>query len=310
MTVFRAPTAIVLMYHRIVDNGRDPFWLHVSPDQFTAHLEVVTASCDVVPFARIRESFRGRRRVAITFDDGYQDNLETAAPALESFGVPATVFVVSDLLDGTRSFWWDRLEHLLLDGPDRPPVDLDVDGRTVTLQLDGRQSRERCLQHLAARLRPLTDAERERVLDQLATSIGTEAGHCRCHAHLSGPQIVELSQRPGIEIGAHTRSHACLRTLGRSAQIAEVAGSRRALEAAVGVPVTTFAYPYGSHDSWDRSSVGAARAAGITLAATTITGDVTAATDRLRIPRVAVRGWAGESFAEHLEHWFRGGRSE
>jgi len=39
-------------------------------------------------------------RVLITFDDGYRDNLEVAAPVLEEFGLPATFFVTSAFIDG------------------------------------------------------------------------------------------------------------------------------------------------------------------------------------------------------------------
>jgi peptidoglycan/xylan/chitin deacetylase (PgdA/CDA1 family) len=37
-------------------------------------------------------------RVAITFDDGYMDNLEVAAPILVSLGLPFTVFVTSEFV--------------------------------------------------------------------------------------------------------------------------------------------------------------------------------------------------------------------
>lgn len=310
MRVLRPERAIVLMYHRVVDNGRDPFWLHVTPSQFDEQLEVLAATCDVVPLERIREPFRGRRRVAITFDDGYLDNLEAAAPAMERAGTPATVFVVSDLLVGTRPFWWDRLEHLLLDTDRTVPVEVTLHGRTRRVDLGDPGARERALQLLAGALRPLDAAEREDLLDALADELGVDVGGCACHAHLSGDQVLELAARPGIAIGAHTRTHACLRALPASAQVAEIAGSRRALSEALGQDVRTFAYPFGSHDSWDRTTVAAAARAGVELAVTTISGGVGRATPALRVPRVAVRGWDGATFAEHLETWFRGGVTE
>ena len=41
---------------------------------------------------------------AITFDDGYRDNLEIAAPILKRRGLPATLFVASGFIDGGIMF--------------------------------------------------------------------------------------------------------------------------------------------------------------------------------------------------------------
>jgi len=310
MRVFSAPKAIVLMYHRVVDLGRDPFWLHVRPDHFVEHLDVLRSTCDVVPLHEIRTPGSGRRRVAITFDDGYDDNLAVAAPALADAEVPATVFIVSDLLAGTRAFWWDRLEHQILDGQNAGIIELDLPGNPLRVDLRTAERRDRALHALGSLLRPMSTTARESVLDQLAAHAGVVNGHCGCHAHLDHQGIVALANSPGISIGAHTRSHACLAALDPAAQRAEIAGSRRALESAVGRPVPTFAYPYGSYDSWNRSSVAAARDSGVRMAVTTITGDVSRTTSRFTVPRIAVRGVDRAQFVDQLGVWFRGGRTE
>ena len=58
----------------------------------------------------------------------------------------------------------------------------------------------------------------------------------------------------GFEFGAHTQTHADLSLLGEHAAVSEIHGSRQDLEAILGCPVTSFAYPYG------RASAGAERA--------------------------------------------------
>ena len=52
--------------------------------------------------------------MAITFDDGYANNLYQAKPLLEKYQIPATVFVATDYLEKPREFWWDELERIIL----------------------------------------------------------------------------------------------------------------------------------------------------------------------------------------------------
>jgi peptidoglycan/xylan/chitin deacetylase (PgdA/CDA1 family) len=48
------------------------------------------------------------RHLAITFDDGYRDNFENAAPILERLSLPATFFIVSQWIGSDVVPWWDR----------------------------------------------------------------------------------------------------------------------------------------------------------------------------------------------------------
>lgn len=89
----------------------------------------------------------------------------------------------------------------------------------------------------------------------------------------------------GMELGAHTRTHARLTLLDDAALADEIGGSRRALQDTFGVPVSQFCYPWGSHD--DRV-VDAVRAAGFEGATTTQRGRARAGVDPLRVPRVHV----------------------
>jgi peptidoglycan/xylan/chitin deacetylase (PgdA/CDA1 family) len=47
-------------------------------------------------------------RLAITFDDGYEDFARNALPELERFGFPAIVFVVPEAVDRRTTFPWYR----------------------------------------------------------------------------------------------------------------------------------------------------------------------------------------------------------
>jgi peptidoglycan/xylan/chitin deacetylase (PgdA/CDA1 family) len=79
-------------------------------------------------------------------------------------------------------------------------------------------------------------------------------GYAR-HQCLTAEQIRHWS-RKGIEFGAHSRNHPDLTTLAEAELLDEVAGSRSDLENVVGLPVISFAYPYGSYNSTVADCVG------------------------------------------------------
>ncbi len=83
----------ILLYHRVASPAFDPQCLAVTPDHFQEHMRILRQRCLPVPLDRIwppRPSASGRCPVAVTFDDGYSDNLTAALPVLEAEEVPAT----------------------------------------------------------------------------------------------------------------------------------------------------------------------------------------------------------------------------
>jgi peptidoglycan/xylan/chitin deacetylase (PgdA/CDA1 family) len=99
----------ILGYHRVAE-GRDA--LCVSPADFAAQMQAV-ARLDAEPIRLdaaldlLARPVAGRY-VAVTFDDGYHDNLTAGVPILERHGIPATIFVPSAIIDGARPFGWYR----------------------------------------------------------------------------------------------------------------------------------------------------------------------------------------------------------
>jgi len=71
---------------------------------FRANFQVVTLG-DFVARLERRDPVGGM--LAITFDDGYLDNFEIAAPVLERLSLPATFFVATRLIDSKAIPWWD-----------------------------------------------------------------------------------------------------------------------------------------------------------------------------------------------------------
>jgi peptidoglycan/xylan/chitin deacetylase (PgdA/CDA1 family) len=102
---------LVLTFHRVSDDLAEDGLTRSSRDFerfcrfFQANFDVVTLS-EIVSRLERREALAGA--VAITFDDGYLDNFEIAAPILQGLSLPATFFVVTQFMGSETVAWWDR----------------------------------------------------------------------------------------------------------------------------------------------------------------------------------------------------------
>ena len=103
----------VLTYHQINDPANDHST--VSPAAFRQQMEHLKQHYCVVP---LEEAVAGvsrpgcvRRLVAITFDDGYQDNATIAAPILQSLGLPAALFIATNMIGSQRPFPHDVVQR-------------------------------------------------------------------------------------------------------------------------------------------------------------------------------------------------------
>jgi peptidoglycan/xylan/chitin deacetylase (PgdA/CDA1 family) len=101
---------------------------------------------------------------------------------------------------------------------------------------------------------------------------------------LSADQVRQLDQA-GMDVGDHTAHHVDLRLLAPTELRAETSGSRRALERVLGHPIYYFAYPFGAYND---AVVSAVRAAGFTMAYSTVGGITEATSAPLTMPRVHV----------------------
>lgn len=95
----------ILSYHGIHDLPSNPY--AVSTADFTRHMEYVAQACAVLPLDDLVERLRRVEPVptcaiAITIDDGYRDVYSHAYPVLRRLGLPATVFLPVNYIDGKR----------------------------------------------------------------------------------------------------------------------------------------------------------------------------------------------------------------
>jgi peptidoglycan/xylan/chitin deacetylase (PgdA/CDA1 family) len=195
----------ILGYHGVSERSEhDLYNLLVAPADFRAHLDLMLeAGFEFVTVeglaAEVIAGAVAPGRIALSFDDGMEDNHHVLLPILREYGIPATFFVVTGLIG-------------------RPNPFLGGGARMMTVE----ELREAAAQ--------------------------------------------------GVEVGAHSVSHADLSKLGYDACVQEMTESRKALETILGRAPTTFAYPFCHYGA---DAIAAARDVGFSLAVTCGQGDST-----------------------------------
>jgi peptidoglycan/xylan/chitin deacetylase (PgdA/CDA1 family) len=303
-----APAAVILMYHRIANLPVDPYGNVVSPDRFAQHLEWIRQTCHAMRLCDLTEAAQTKslagRTVVITFDDGYVDFYTQAFPRLASAKIPATVFVTSGLTDTCARFWSDELTRLILMPDNLPPqLQLEVQAREYRWSITSPSDRQRLHEAVYHLLKPLAPAEQSDCLAYLASWSGVGQPGGAEDRFMASSELIQLAGDGLVDIGAHTVHHPTLSALPAAAQSDEIVGSRRSLEAVLGRPVLTFAYPYGQAEDFTDETVEAVAAAGFHAACTTIPGVVDAASNPHRLRRYWVGNWDLGTFKKNLE-WF------
>jgi len=103
--------AVVALFHRVDDRLRgDPLSCSRAEfaafcDFFRTHFNVITLT-DLLGRLERKQDVRGC--LVITFDDGYKDNIEAAAPELSKRGLPCCFFVATDFIGTNIVPWWDE----------------------------------------------------------------------------------------------------------------------------------------------------------------------------------------------------------
>ncbi len=249
----------VLTYHGVHDGSlpqeHDLYSTkHVDVREFRRQLMWLKRRYDVVSLAEveaaIRTGDRTRRRAAITFDDGYENNLTVAWPVLKELDLPATLFVTVDVVENQRPYDHDRVE-LALRCTDQRRVSLASNGRREEYSLDSPESRSLAIYDLKAWLSRLPHAEahtlREQLLAQCWKDRFVEENRI-AYQPLTWAQVGRLADE-GMEIASHTLSHPHLARASDDQIHVELAESRRRLEVRTGKPVTRLSYPHGSFDA-------------------------------------------------------------
>jgi peptidoglycan/xylan/chitin deacetylase (PgdA/CDA1 family) len=277
---------LILMYHRF-SNSPDPF--KISKDEFEEHLSYLVKHNTVLSLDEVIEARNSGRKLppnptVITIDDGYADAYDIAFPLLKKYRIPATLYVITDFLDGKIWLWTDLMRYLLCaseagffsyEHPNGEIVEAELENDLQKLELAAR---------LNAILKKLPNSEKDYRIEEIAESLEVEIPKkpTREFAPITWTEAREMD-KSFVMIESHTVTHPILPNINQEQLEYELVQAKMRLEKILEREVRHFCYPNGSLNGDVQKAV---ESAGYQTAVTTEYGFNSGRTDMFLLKRI------------------------
>ncbi len=223
---------------------------------------------------------------AITFDDGFENNLSVAAPILDEMAIPSTFYVTSDFIDRNRMSWIDRIEYVI---EQTPTGQLTLPWTNIRFSTaDERKA-------LLDDIRHHVKSTPSLIPDDVATSVQNQLDFPETWASdhpldkkLTWHQVQELESGHGFSIGGHSHTHGILSFLNDADLRKEIDISLALLHEKAGLNVHHYSYPEGLAHCYDERVIALLKMKGIVCSPSAIDGVNGSNVDLFNLRRIMV----------------------
>lgn len=239
-------TGLVIMYHGITKINSNWFSpRHLSQEQFEEHILYLKKHFEIVSIDELVNhadvSPISKKRIAITFDDGYVNNLTVALPIIEKYEIPVTFFVSGICAEPvTKSYLFPDLIQALMN--QKQDVLKDVYNEMGLQTEKGDFYSIAKLFDFEQRKQFESLLQKKLNCDEFMNTINPEIWRI-----LSPSELQHFAKSKWVTIGSHGYNHFLLGEISEEQCMNELSKSKQALETCIGKPIHYLAYPDGNY---------------------------------------------------------------
>ncbi len=238
----------ILMYHRFSQQDT-PF--STSKSVLENHLKYLTKHYKVISFQQLTDIIINgeplqHNSLVITIDDGYKDVFDIAFPILKKFGVPATVFVVTDFLDKKIWIWTDKARYLLINTK-LDSLIFNIASKSFSIKLGDKTSRVNYAAKINSELKKLSTEDRDLNIEKLANILNVKLPDLpdESFSSFTWDNAREMENN-GVSVESHTVSHPILTNVSDEVLKNELFESKFRVQTELQKEADIFCYPNGN----------------------------------------------------------------
>lgn len=260
--------AIIVSYHGVVSDQDWHDWETsdmVAESVFRKHLAFFRKHYRVISLKSLVAGLSGKlklpkRALAITFDDGYRNNLQYAVPALKDYGLTATFFLTTGFLDKTDELWWLPVKKYVLVSQQR--------GNGCEIAGLGKFAAEstaaagHSYRMILSKLKELPGHARSEIVETVRQQLPAESDLLAdVYAPMTWPEARNMVA-VGMEVGAHSVSHLILANEPEEKISQEVHDSVERINTELDLDGVAFSYPDGQLENCRQAVIAEVKKAG------------------------------------------------
>lgn len=266
---------IILNYHRVNDFN-DPFTIDsVTVKDFDNQMRYISKYYTVLSleqiFARIKDDRSlPQNCLAITFDDGYEDNYTFAYPILKKYLLSATIFLTVNCINERIPLWFDQI---LSGFKTTSRINFDCPLSNEHFLIETREQKLKIAHATLEKLKLVDNDMKDEYIKDVLTALDDRASNdtpLSNYSNLLTWERVKEMAANNIFFGSHTMTHPILANLTDSNIKYELQTSRKIIENQLGKEAHFFAYPNGKTSDYNEKITLAVKEADYKAALTTV----------------------------------------
>ena len=232
--------------------------------------------------------------VAFTMDDGFEDQATLAAPVFIEFDCPATLFVVTGMLDEQLWPWFSKVEYLI-DHCKENTIELELPSGKKTFTLDTPHQNSKASACIQEEIKGMPWEQVDGMLETISrtTQVDIPLTAPKQYRPITW-ETARTLEKQGIRLGPHTVSHPILSKTDDIQSTAEITRSWQRLKEELSSPSPVFCYPNGRSADFGQREIDIIKSNGLSGALSTVTGcaskDDPTTSDLYRLPRFGLPG--------------------
>ena len=236
---------------------------HIPYNLFREQLEKLLNFCQVISMDDVIDIYRNKTKindnlVAITFDDGFKNNYEVAAPILDKLNFKATFYITSGLINTNNLFWVDQLENSI-NSFTIEQFSLELGGKNHDFKTNTLENKIESLKAIKHFCKKTMNSEKNRIVDyinKLSLSSIVNTKKIPNYEIMNWSDIRKLNENKNFILGGHSLKHNLFSKIESKLELKkDIETSIDLIKNNIGENIHHYSYPEGQKIHFNKSII-------------------------------------------------------